>query len=86
MRGGCGRECYLSATMQRFSNRDILVTLVVDCQILVENGLLQSSIDTVLDIESNRKAITRNWGNQKANSALKTKTGNKIILQIDKIQ
>ena len=39
------------------------MTLVVDCQILVENGLLQSSIDAVLDIESNRKAITRNWGN-----------------------
>ena len=27
--------------------------------------------------ESNRKAINRNWSNQKANLALKTKTGNK---------
>ena len=27
--------------------------------------------------ESNRKAMNRNWGNQKANPALKTKTGNK---------
>ena len=35
---------------------------------------------------SNKKAMNRNWGNQKANSALKTKTGNKQILQIDKIQ
>ena len=25
----------------------------------------------------NRKAMNRNWGNQKANPALKTKTGNK---------
>ena len=27
--------------------------------------------------KSNRKAMTRNWSNQKANPALKTKTGNK---------
>ena len=27
--------------------------------------------------KSNRKAMNRNWGNQKANPALKTKTGNK---------
>ena len=26
--------------------------------------------------ESYRKALNRNWGNQKANPALKTKTGN----------
>ena len=30
--------------------------------------------------------MNRNWSNQKANPALKTKTGNKYILQIDKIQ
>ena len=34
--------------------------------------------------KSNRKA--RNWSNQKANPALKTRTGNTLILQIDKIQ
>ena len=28
-------------------------------------------------IKSNRKAMNRNWGNQKANPALKTKAGNK---------
>ena len=28
--------------------------------------------------------MNRNWNNQKANPALKTKTGNKQILQIDK--
>ena len=28
-------------------------------------------------LKSNRKAIYRNWGNQKANPALKTKAGNK---------
>ena len=36
--------------------------------------------------KSNRKAMDRNWSNQKTNPALKTKTGNKVILQIDKIQ
>ena len=28
--------------------------------------------------------MNRNWGNQKANPAPKTETGNKYILQIDK--
>ena len=37
-------------------------------------------------IKSDRKAMNRNWSNHKANPALKTKTGNKEILQIDKIQ
>ena len=32
--------------------------------------------DTV-EIRSNRKAMNRNWSNQKANPALKTKTGKK---------
>ena len=36
--------------------------------------------------KSSRKAMNKNWSNQKANPALKTKTGNKYILQIDKIQ
>ena len=36
--------------------------------------------------KSNRKAMNRNWGNQKAIPALKTKAGNKQTLQIDKIQ
>ena len=30
--------------------------------------------------------MNRNWSNQKANPALKTKKGNKQILQIDEIQ
>ena len=30
--------------------------------------------------------MNRNWSNQEANPALKTKTGNEQILQIDKIQ
>ena len=29
------------------------------------------------NFKSKRKAMNRNWGNQKANPALKTKTGNK---------
>ena len=36
--------------------------------------------------KSNRKAMNRNWSNQKENSPLNTKTGNKLILQVDKIQ
>ena len=36
--------------------------------------------------KSNRKATNRNRSNQKSNPALKTKAGNKQILQIDKIQ
>ena len=35
---------------------------------------------------SNRKAMYMNWINQKTNPALKTKTRNKYIFQIDKIQ
>ena len=33
--------------------------------------------NTVKSTRSNRKAMNRNWSNQKANPALKTKTGNK---------
>ena len=37
------------------------------------------SIFNIVDkrIKSNRKTINRNWSNQKANPALKTKAGNK---------
>ena len=35
-------------------------------------------LDDLLNIDnSNRKAMNRNWSNQKANPALKTKAGNK---------
>ena len=37
-------------------------------------------------IESNENAMNRNWRNQKANPALKTKMGNNQKSQIDKIQ
>ena len=36
--------------------------------------------------KSKGKAMNRNWSNQKAKPALKTRTGNTCILQIDKIQ
>ena len=36
--------------------------------------------------KSNEKAMKRNWSNQKANSALKTKMGNNKKSQIDKTQ
>ena len=52
--------------------------------------LIQASkieiIEMVDSHKSNRKAMNRNWSNQKANPTLKTKTGIKEILQIDKIQ
>ena len=41
---------------------------------------------TLFNLKVTEKAMDRYWSNQKANSALKTKTGNKKILQIDKIQ
>ena len=45
-----------------------------------------SELISLVGEESNRKAMNRNWSNQKANPALKAKTGNKYLLQIDKIQ
>ena len=36
--------------------------------------------------KSKRKAMNMSWSNQKSNSALKTRAGNKKILQMDKIQ
>ena len=41
-----------------------------------ENGNLECEKGLLL-FKSNRKAMNRNWSNQKANPALKTKTGNK---------
>ena len=38
---------------------------------------LQARILTISLKKSNRKAMNRNWNNQKANPALKTKTENK---------
>ena len=45
---------------------------------LDDHGLVQMvSEPTRGDNKSNRKAMNRNWSNQKANPVLKTKTGNK---------
>ena len=38
---------------------------------------LKEAVDRYDNVKSNRKAMNRNWSNQKANPALKTKTGNK---------
>ena len=48
----------------------------VECNAMKEWKL---SIFNIVDkgIKSNRKAINRNWSNQKANPTLKTKAGNK---------
>ena len=40
-------------------------------------GLKSHPKDWRIRGKSNRKAMNRNWSNQKANPALKTKTGNK---------
>ena len=42
----------------------------------VVTGIMKIIPDSRIRI-SNRKAMNRNWGNQKANPVLKTKTGNK---------
>ena len=51
---------------------------------LVSESVIESVSESIS--ESNRKAMNRNWSNQKANPALKTKAGNKKILKMDKIQ
>ena len=51
----------------------------------IDDQYFTNETDKLKD-KSNRKAMIRNWGNQKANPALTTKTGNKSILKIDKIQ
>ena len=43
---------------------------------VVLNFLLDKLI-ILMSFKSNRKAMNRNWSNQKANPALKTKAGNK---------
>ena len=40
-------------------------------------NILESSHAVVFFIKSKRKAMNRNWCNQKANPALNTKAGNK---------
>ena len=45
-----------------------------------------SPLQTIIENKINRKAVNRNWSNQKAYPALNTKAGNKLKLQIDKIQ
>ena len=40
-----------------------------------DNVITYTQVQTTM--ESNRKAMNRNWSNQKANPALKTKAGNK---------
>ena len=53
---------------------------------IIEKIINKNNFCLFNDNKSNRKAMNRNWSNQKANPALKTKAGNKCISQIDKIQ
>ena len=53
---------------------------------LNELAMKAINLNGVQITKSNRKAMNRNWSNQTANPALKTKAGNKQMLQIDKIQ
>ena len=52
----------------------------------MQQGICNPEFYGNLVYKRNRKAMNRNWSNQKANPTLKTKSGNKCILQIDKIQ
>ena len=52
-----------------------LLELCKSCDLYIANGRL--GLDKSLGCKSYRKAMNRNWCNQKAKPALKTKTGNK---------
>ena len=69
-----------------FANEITFIIVSAIAKLIMENILYQLVSLKVFSSKSNRKAMNRNWSNQKANPALKTKTGNKKILQIDKIQ
>ena len=43
----------------------------------MNKGNQKASREVSIESKSNRKAMNRNWSNQKANPALKTKAGNK---------
>ena len=45
------------------------------CKLLKVNQAAKRAVSST--VKSNRKAMNRNWSNQKANPALKTKAGNK---------
>ena len=51
--------------------------LNLGCSGAAFNSKTQSSEQNIHLNKSNRKAMNRNWSNQKANPALKTKTGSK---------
>ena len=60
-----------------FSNNNVSLLNNLDTEnrrIIVSGLLPRESVDLK---KSNRKAMNRNWSNQKANPALKTKAGNK---------
>ena len=77
-----------------FENGNQLSERILEIQVIVH--VLLTTFNWFKDVfiffrislqkKSNRKAMNRKWSNQKANTALKTKAGNKLILQIDKIQ
>ena len=55
-----------------------LVAAAPNGAIMFTSDVFEDSIsDREIMIKSNRKAMNRNWSNQKANPALKTKAGNK---------
>ena len=55
--------------------------LIENCHVslktLMQQGICNPEFYGDLVYKSNRKAMNRNWNNQKANPALKTKAGNK---------
>ena len=49
----------------------------LSCMLLNSPHVLYRTLYELRNEKSNRKAMNRNWSNQKSNPSLKTKTGNK---------
>ena len=70
----------LRTTICFFAVLLMVIGLVFKClasQALIILSLRTEFVSKLAVEKSNRKAMNRNWSNQKANPALKTKTGNK---------
>ena len=66
-------------TFHLSEHKNICCCLLQVCSIFIRfSATLINEISRYkIEEKSNRKAMNRNWSNQKANPALKTKTGNK---------
>ena len=71
------RASHESQYTRYFAYSDALKNSFFPRTIPMWKSLPSSVVSTKIIEESNRKAMNRNWSNQKANPALKTKEGNK---------